>query len=146
MSLEDARGLSTRITSDPLSARIRPANGPGAKPANYTMNTSIHALLPLTSITLRPVSAIRMMIELYCYHIIIFLFIHSRLRTFELHLTLLCNMPIGNNRQQYQMIRKPPTTQANSAEAKSSCFRLQAEPDKRGRQKLDNQKIEAVPP
>ena len=34
-SVEVVFGLSIRVTEAPLSARINPAKGPGARPANY---------------------------------------------------------------------------------------------------------------
>lgn len=57
MSTEIEEGLSTRTTEAPLSARTRPANGPGASPANcvyeghvtYILRRLAHySLLPLS--------------------------------------------------------------------------------------------------
>ena len=54
MSLEEVTGLSTRITSDPLSARIRPVNGPGAKPANYANEDKYSELIATHFNNLKP--------------------------------------------------------------------------------------------
>ena len=59
-SFEAAEGRSTRVTEAPLSARIRPANGPGARPANYRIwvrKLRHWKLGQRTSITFRPARA-----------------------------------------------------------------------------------------